>query len=575
MESNMISKASCICTGPLWEPEAQELVTSLIESAGTAIFILKKERLQYVNEPFEEISGYTAREIVGTRMLDIVHPDDKEAVRTHLIEILKGAEAHRPHVYRLIKKNGEVLWVLGKIASAQYRGEKAIIGCFIDISQSKHAEEELKNAGERLEILFEFAPDAYYLSDLKGTLLDGNRTAEELTGYSRKELIGKSFMKLKLLPPEQLPRAAMLLARNALGHSTGPDEFILNRKDGEPVFVEIRTHPVNIEGKAQVLGIARDISERKSAEQELQKHMYALSERVKELNCLYEISRLETTTGNSLPVILQKVVRLIPPAWQYPEHVFARIVFGNQVYTSKNFKETKIKQTAVFLTGDSQKGIIEVFYRDDIQTSNNETFLIEEVKLLSIIARHVEDIVARKKAEESLAHLASHDPLTGLPNRTLFNDRLDMAITGAHRTGQQLAVLVIDMDRFKHINDTFGHNIGDLLLQAVGQRFTDTLRKSDTVARMGGDEFFILAAISDDSYAGKIARKILKAFHEPFDLDGNTISITLSIGVALYPKDGKDAITLEKKADAAMYHAKESGRNRYHVYTPDILLPVH
>lgn len=575
MESNMISKASCICTGPLWEPEAQELVTSLIESAGTAIFILKKERLQYVNEPFEEISGYTAREIVGTRMLDIVHPDDKEAVRTHLIEILKGTEAHRPHVHRLIKKNGEVLWVLGKIASAQYRGEKAIIGCFIDISQSKHAEEELKNAGERLEILFEFAPDAYYLSDLKGTLLDGNRTAEELTGYSRKELIGKSFMKLKLLPPEQLPRAAMLLARNALGHSTGPDEFILNRKDGEPVFVEIRTHPVNIEGKAQVLGIARDISERKSAEQELQKHMYALSERVKELNCLYEISRLETTTGNSLPVILQKVVRLIPPAWQYPEHVFARIVFGNQVYTSKNFKETKIKQTAVFLTGDSQKGIIEVFYRDDIQTSNNETFLIEEVKLLSIIARHVEDIVARKKAEESLAHLASHDPLTGLPNRTLFNDRLDMAITGAHRTGQQLAVLVIDMDRFKHINDTFGHNIGDLLLQAVGQRFTDTLRKSDTVARMGGDEFFILAAISDDSYAGKIARKILKAFQEPFDLDGNTISITLSIGVALYPKDGKDAITLEKKADAAMYHAKESGRNRYHVYTPDILLPVH
>ena len=560
---------SGISPGPLWQSEAQELVSSLLQSAGTAIFILERGRFQYVNESFEEICGYTARKLVGTDMLHIVHPDDREVVRTYLDEVLEGITTRRPHVHRLINKNGEILWVLEKLACAQYQSKKTTIGCFIDISQSKRDEEELKNARERLEILFELAPDAYYLSDLKGTFTGGNKAAEALTGYDREELIGKSFMKLKLLPPEELPRAARLLAKNALGYSTGPDEFSLTRKSGDRVPVDIRTYPVNIEGKAHVLGIARDISERKRFEQELQKQTHSLGERVKELNCLYEISRLQTATGLPLPALLQKIVRLIPPAWQYPERTCARIVLDDQVYSSKDFKQTGIKQTASFSAEEGQKGIIEVFYRTRKQRRGESPFQAEESQLLVTIARHLEDIIARKKAEGKLAHLASHDPLTGLPNRTLFNDRFDTAIAGARRTGQQLAILVIDMDKFKNINDTFGHNTGDLLLQAVGKRLTDTLRKSDTIARMGGDEFFILAAISGTPYAGRIARKILNAFQEPFELDGNTITITLSIGIALYPQDGKDAQTLEKKADAAMYDAKESGRNRYRIYLPD------
>jgi diguanylate cyclase (GGDEF)-like protein/PAS domain S-box-containing protein len=568
--NNMISGTPCVYNDPLRQPEAQELVTSLLQSAGTAIYILEADRFQYVNESFEEVSGYTAREIAGTSLLDIVHPDDRETLRKHLTETIKGTNTHRPHVHRLIKKNGDILWILGKIASAQYRSKEAIIGCFIDISQSKQTEEELKSAGERLKILFEFAPDAYYLRDLKGTFVDGNRAAEELTGYSRKELIGESFMKLKLLPREQLSRAARLLARNTMGYATGPDELTLIKKNGDPVVVEIRTYPVKIKGKAQVLGIARDITVRKRVEQELQKQKHALGERVKELNCLYEISRLQTATGLSLPVLLQKIVRLIPPAWQYPEHTCARIVVDDQVYVSKDYKETGEKQTASFSTGEEQKGIVEVFYRGKKRGNNESPFLAEESKLLTTIARHLENVIERKSAEEKLTFLANHDTLTGLPNRILFNDRLNTAIAGARRTGQQLAVFVIDMDRFKYINDTFGHATGDLLLGAVGRRFTDTLRKSDTIARMGGDEFFILAAIAGTPYAGKIARKILNAFQEPFELDGNTITITLSIGIALYPQDGKDAQTLEKEADAAMYRAKELGRNRYHIHISEV-----
>jgi diguanylate cyclase (GGDEF)-like protein len=266
---------------------------------------------------------------------------------------------------------------------------------------------------------------------------------------------------------------------------------------------------------------------------------------------------------------LQKIVRLIPSAWQYPERTCARITFGNQVYTSIDFKETNKKQKASFSTGEEQEGIIEVFYRDKKQADSESPFLTEESQLLTTIARHLDDIIARKQAEGKLTHLASHDPLTGLPNRTLFNDRLTTALASAHRTGQKLAVFVADMDRFKYINDTYGHNTGDLLLQATGNRLTDTLRKSDTVARMGGDEFFILAAISGTPYAGRIARKILNAFQEPFELNGHRITVTLSIGIALFPEDGEDSQTLEKKADAAMYSAKEAGKNRYHIYFPD------
>ncbi len=144
-----------------------------------------------------------------------------------------------------------------------------MIECCLDITERKRMEKALRESEERLRILFEFAPDAYYLNDLKGNFIDGNKAAEEITGYKKDELIGKSFLRLKLLPPKQIPKAATLLAKNALGQSTGPDEFTLDQKDGTQVPVEIRTFPVKIKDKTLVLGIARDITERKQAEEAL------------------------------------------------------------------------------------------------------------------------------------------------------------------------------------------------------------------------------------------------------------------------------------------------------------------
>jgi diguanylate cyclase (GGDEF)-like protein/PAS domain S-box-containing protein len=180
----------------------------------------------------------------------------------------------------------------------------------------------------------------------------------------------------------------------------------------------------------------------------------------------------------------------------------------------------------------------------------------------------VRDVTERKRAEATIRELAYHDSLTGLPNRMLFNDRITLELAHAHRNRQKFAVMMLDLDYFKDINDTLGHGVGDQLLQVVGHRLTGLLRKNDTVARMGGDEFLLLLPdIAQVEAATKIAQKILRAVSKPFMIDGNKLQITTSIGIATYPKDGKNGDTLMTHADNAMYRAKKEGRNTYHSYS--------
>ncbi|MCZ8519156.1 MULTISPECIES: diguanylate cyclase domain-containing protein [Paenibacillus] len=181
----------------------------------------------------------------------------------------------------------------------------------------------------------------------------------------------------------------------------------------------------------------------------------------------------------------------------------------------------------------------------------------------------VEDITRRKEYEEQIKFQAYHDALTSLPNRILFTDRLNLALIQARRNNERLAVCFLDLDGFKQVNDTLGHDIGDGLLQVVASRLTDSVRKGDTVARMGGDEFtMILPELSDLSDAKVVADKVLQIFGSPFDIEGHAVSVTTSVGIALYPYHGEDVQSLMKYADIAMYRAKTQGKNRYVLYDP-------
>jgi len=206
----------------------------------------------------------------------------------------------------------------------------------------------------------------------------------------------------------------------------------------------------------------------------------------------------------------------------------------------------------------------------------SEIWVIENATLMrakdgsdSVVEGTVIEITERKKAEEMIRYMAYHDYLTRLPNRALFQDRLTVALAQARRHREGMALLSLDLDRFKLVNDTLGHAAGDALLKAVGDRLRRTVREGDTVARVGGDEFLILlTGVDHAEYGAKVARKILAAFARPFRIEGRQLHATASMGISLYPHDGDEVDVLARNADAAMYRAKETGRNNYQLYAP-------
>ncbi len=182
----------------------------------------------------------------------------------------------------------------------------------------------------------------------------------------------------------------------------------------------------------------------------------------------------------------------------------------------------------------------------------------------------IRDISEQKKYEQHLQHSATHDSLTDLPNRTLLKDRLTHSLAKSERNNEKLAVLYIDLDNFKAVNDTYGHAAGDFLLQQFTKRLQEQTRKCDTVARISGDEFImVLEAISDPEQAAIVAEKVIMLTKEPYQLDDKAILATLSIGISIFPKDGTDPEILLQRADSAMYQAKQKGKNNFQFYGSD------
>jgi len=183
------------------------------------------------------------------------------------------------------------------------------------------------------------------------------------------------------------------------------------------------------------------------------------------------------------------------------------------------------------------------------------------------VVSHI-DITTRKLAEKKIAHLALHDSLTGIPNRLLFSDRCSQAVARAKRYGKSVALLYVDLDDFKTVNDCHGHSAGDTVLKTVARRLALCVRESDTVARLGGDEFVVLLADVENSQdASRVARKIAHSMSRPIKVEGNEIPAKMSIGISIYPKDGNSMLPLLNSADAAMYRVKAGGKNSYQFYS--------
>ncbi|MEM7584216.1 MAG: EAL domain-containing protein [Acidobacteriota bacterium] len=410
--------------------------------------------------------------------------------------------------------------------------------------------------------LFEAAHDAILIvAPSSETILEVNQRACEMYGFSRHELLGLSLGALS----EEVEKSRSLMRETARGGLATSLEAVHLRRDGSKMLVDIHSSVIKYQGEWAILTINRDITERERTRIELETSLSLLR------------ATFESTADGLLVVDLngrvvtfnQKFVEM----WRIPPGLMEQ---GDSERLLASVRD-QLLQPQSFLSKVRQ------FYADpeaegqDLLRFKDGRFFERFSKPQRLGGKCVgrvwsfRDITERKKAEEATRHHAYHDHLTGLPNRMLFEDRLRHAVAQASRGHQLLALFFIDLDRFKTINDTFGHAAGDRLLIEVAQRLTGRKRGGDTVARLGGDEFLVLVNnLRQAEDAARVAEGILEALRPAVSLQGHSLHVTASIGISLFPHDGADGETLVKNADIALYRAKDSGRDSYQIYAPDM-----
>lgn len=309
----------------------------------------------------------------------------------------------------------------------------------------------------------------------------------------------------------------------------------------------------------QNASLRAEIADRIRAEQALREIAVALENAVEGIARLDAEGRYSTVNKAYADIIGSTPEDLIGAEWSITVHPddlgLAKAAYQRMRASGKSEVEVR---------GLRKNG--SVFYKHIVMVGTYD----EQNKLIGHYC-FMHDITQRKQAEARLEHLALYDPLTWLPNRKLLDDRLQQVLSEADREGHMVALLFIDLDHFKHINDSFGHGMGDRLLRAVADRFSAGLRAGDTIARLGGDEFaVVLPNIRHVDEVAGIVRKIQALLDAPFTVDGRDMHVSASIGITLYPLDEGDAESLIRNADTAMYHAKESGRNTFRLYTAEL-----
>ncbi|HJW95617.1 MAG TPA: EAL domain-containing protein [Thermoanaerobaculia bacterium] len=421
---------------------------------------------------------------------------------------------------------------------------------------------EHRESEARFEAVAETAPVAIFI--YQGTVFRYvNHAAEQITGYSTEELVGREFW--HIVDPEF---AEMIRERGAArlrGEPVAPRyEFRIIRKDGSRVWLDFSATTIQYGGEPAALGTAFDITERKRAEEILQqseKRFRELVENSSDAIALLDPSGTLLWVGPSTERVL---------GYTESESIGQNAL--DLVHRDDRRDVESRMETLLRTPRASASGTFRARAKDGrwLWLEMIGTNLLDEPAVGAIVTNY-RDVSERKKAEEEMKHQALHDTLTGLPNRNLYQDRLGLALAHARRSGRPLAVMFVDIDLFKLINDNLGHTIGDRLLQEVGQRLSGCVRSSDTVARVGGDEFIVVIEdLERTDTALDVADKVLEAIGRTYAIDGHQLHVTASVGISIFPNDTEDADALTRNADKAMYRAKELGRNNVQLFTPEM-----
>ena len=430
-----------------------------------------------------------------------------------------------------------------------------------EMAERKSAEGRMRLQAAALQA----AANSIVITDVTGTILWVNAAFTRLTGYSAEEAIGQTprIQRSGRHDAEFYAHLWKNIASGKVWHG----EVTNRRKDGSFYREEMTITPVRSDrGEiTHFVAIKQDITARKAIEEAL----------------LHAQGKYRAIVEDAVVGIFQatpegRIISANPAmarmhGYDSPDHMMAEVWdAGRQIFVNP----AQLRDLTALLeeTGVARNVEVEAHLRD----GSRKWFLLNlrAVRADGQVVRHegtVEDITERKAAEEQVRFLAYYDAVTGLPNRTLFHDRLAKALASARRRKEKVALLFLDLDRFKNINDSLGHSAGDLLLKEVAERLKRSAREQDTVARLGGDEFVvILTAVKDVSDVAVAANRILQAMTSEFEIQGQWLSVTCSLGISVFPDHGRDGETLLKHADAAMYSAKDKGRNNFQFFTQDM-----
>ncbi len=535
---------------------SEQNLRALTENAQDGILVNLDGRHVYANRRLAEMLGYAPEALLDTTLMDLVHPDERSRVEERYHRRLAGEPVTSQYETVFVTKSGARVPVEINAARTEWQGRPAVLVLARDISLRLRAEQALRDREAQYRAVIETSADGFWVVDMEGRLREVNDAYVRRSGYTREELLGMRVTDLEA--KESADETAAHIAR-VMHEGSDLFESWHRAKDGSRWPVEINvTHWPAAGGRLFVF--LRDISARHVSEAQMQKLSHALEQTadavmVTDRNGIIEYVNpaLETMTGYTRAELLGRT----------PD------VFRSGIQDDGFYR----RLWSAILGGE--------IFSDVLVNRRKDGSLYYEEKLISPIKgsdgsiTHFvatgRDISERMAAQVRLAHLAHHDTLTELPNRTLFLDRLKQALARARWHGRLVAVIFLDLDRFKVINDTLGHDTGDRLLQQMSARLHSSVRERDTVARFGGDEFAILLDdMASENDVGHVAQKVLDALAPPFEIDGRELYVSASLGISQYPNDGDDARALLKNADTAMYRAKESGKNNYQFYSADM-----
>ncbi|MDQ3288377.1 MAG: EAL domain-containing protein [Pseudomonadota bacterium] len=425
-----------------------------------------------------------------------------------------------------------------------------------DLERTRRAEQ----AALQLAAIVTSSDDAIISKTLDGTIVSWNAGAERMYGYRASEMLGRSIS--QLIPPELADQSRDILMRVQRGDRVEHLETVRLRNDGGRINVSLTISPIR-DSEGRVTGasaIARDISERTRAEA-------ALRERESRIRRLMD--------ANIIGIFIGDFDGRITEA----NDAFLTVTgYSREDLSAGRFRWTALTPPQHQL---ADRRALDELKQTGRCTPYEKEYLRKDGTLVPVLfasalfegsqyegVSFVLDLTERKQAEERIRFMADHDALTGLPNRTLLQDRLGQAIAFAHRNRRRVAILFIDLDYFKNINDSLGHHIGDQVLRSAATRLQQCVREGDSVARLGGDEFvLILPLLGGSRDAERVARKTLDSLAQPFSVDTNVLHLSGSIGISVYPDDGEDVDSLMRAADIAMYSAKARGRGNFQFFT--------